>query len=248
MANIDSILAQIQHDLTPQLEARLRAELATHDRDWLIEQIIRLSLPRETVAAREAAARRAAEAAARRARLERIRRLALDLPALQAFIAHNRSVDQPALIAAGHLLPDHPPKGTAAITALHRTPGGEDCLTHAKDVLFALLYGDAASGIHFDRCEREILTLTLPRAKAAALAYLQATTELQAHGTWQDPEQVSHDTRADNVLVQVEFGEMQGEWIGNGIVTALGLINNLEINEQILYAHMINVEQSTLIA
>ncbi|MGB2774988.1 MAG: hypothetical protein WBF31_21975 [Anaerolineae bacterium] len=38
-----------------------------------------------------------------------------------------------------------------------------------------------------------------------------------------------------------------GEAIGHGIVRGLSLINNLEVNEQILYARMINIEQSTLI-
>ena len=53
--------------------------------------------------------------------------------------------------------------------------------------------------------------------------------------------------RADNVLLQVEFGETASENIGNGIVRTLALINHLEINEQILYARMENIEQSTLI-
>lgn len=48
-------------------------------------------------------------------------------------------------------------------------------------------------------------------------------------------------------MVEVEYGEVEGELIGAGIVRTLSLINNLEVNEQILYARMINVEQSTLI-
>jgi hypothetical protein len=35
--------------------------------------------------------------------------------------------------------------------------------------------------------------------------------------------------------------------IGDGIILALSLINNLEINEEILYGRMENIEQSTLI-
>jgi 3-dehydroquinate synthetase len=77
---------------------------------------------------------------------------------------------------------------------------------------------------------------------------MKATTELSAHGTWQDPEEVSTDLRADNTLLQVEYGEVAGEWIGHGIVVTLSLINNLEVNEQVLYARMENVEQSTLIS
>ena len=35
---------------------------------------------------------------------------------------------------------------------------------------------------------------------------------------------------------------------GHGVVLALGLINNLEINEEVLYGRMENVEQSTLVS
>lgn len=57
---------------------------------------------------------------------------------------------------------------------------------------------------------------------------------MTAARTWQDPEKVSNDERAE-------------EAVGDGIVTALALINNLEVNERVLYARMTNVEQSTLI-
>ncbi|MDN3254284.1 hypothetical protein [Streptomyces sp. MA25(2023)] len=35
--------------------------------------------------------------------------------------------------------------------------------------------------------------------------------------------------------------------VGNGITACLQLINNLEVNEVVLYARMENVEESTLI-
>ncbi|MBK7199537.1 hypothetical protein [Candidatus Amarolinea dominans] len=76
---------------------------------------------------------------------------------------------------------------------------------------------------------------------------MKASTEMSAAGTWQDPDSVSNDARADNVIMEVEYGEIVGEAIGHGIVRGLSLINNLEVNEQILYARMINIEQSTLI-
>jgi hypothetical protein len=76
---------------------------------------------------------------------------------------------------------------------------------------------------------------------------MRASTELAAAGTWQDPDSVSNDERADNVLLEVQFGETADELVGRGIVTALSLINSLEVNEQILYARMINVEETTLI-
>jgi hypothetical protein len=71
---------------------------------------------------------------------------------------------------------------------------------------------------------------------------MKATTELSAAGTWQDPESVSNDARADNVILEVEYGEIEDELIGHGIVRSLSLINNLEVNEQILYARRINAE------
>jgi len=151
------------------------------------------------------------------------------------------------LIAERYLLTEAPQKGTALLTGEFRTPRGNDLLLYAKDFLFALLFGDEAANIQLQRTQRELLTLTLPREKAEALDFMKATTELSAFGTWQDPERVSNDQRADNVLLEVEFGEIEGELVGDGIVRALSLINSLEINEQILYARMINVEQTTLI-
>ncbi|MDJ0553097.1 MAG: hypothetical protein QNJ68_01365 [Microcoleaceae cyanobacterium MO_207.B10] len=140
-----------------------------------------------------------------------------------------------------------PEKGTYLITENYRSDKGNELLIKAKDVLFALLFGDDSNHVSFTRIERELLTLTLPRFKSESLNFMQATTEISSLGTWQDPDSVSNDSRADNIILQVEYGEIEGELIGDGIVTTLSLINNLEINEQILYARMINVEQSTLI-
>jgi hypothetical protein len=76
---------------------------------------------------------------------------------------------------------------------------------------------------------------------------MRASTELAAAGTWQDPDSVSNDERADNVLLEVQYGDTKDERVGDGIIVALSLINNLEVNEQVLYARMIDVEQTTLI-
>ena len=102
-------------------------------------------------------------------------------------------------------------------------------------------------GCDLERGPQELLTLALPRFKAGALDFMRASTELAAAGTWQDPDSVSNDERADNVLLEVQYGEVEGELVGHGIVLALTLINNLEVNEQVLYARMINVEETSLI-
>jgi hypothetical protein len=129
----------------------------------------------------------------------------------------------------------------------HRSGDGDELLELAKDVLYALLFGDETTGTRLDRRQRELLTLTLPRAKAGAFDFIPAATELSGAGMWRDPTGISNDVRADNVIIEVEFGEIADELVGHGIVRALSLINNLEVNEQILYARMINVEESTLI-
>ena len=152
-----------------------------------------------------------------------------------------------SLQAAGLLRADSPVKGTALLTGAHRGTEGDRVLQTAKDMLFALLFGDEATGTDLERRQHELLTLALPRWKAGALDFMRASTELAAAGTWQDPDSVSNDERADNVMLEVQFGETADELIGHAIVVALSLINNLEVNEQVLYARMINVEQTTLI-
>ena len=185
--------------------------------------------------------------AGRAARRARVTALALDPDGVRTFVGAYEGLDREALIDGGHLLPVAPQKGTAAIGREHRTEDGEELLELAKDVLYALLFGDESTATRFDRVQRELLTLTLPRAKADAFAFIPVATELSGAGMWRDPEGVSNDERAENVIVEVEFGEVAGELVGHGVVRALSLINNLEVNEQVLYARMINVEESTLI-
>jgi hypothetical protein len=46
----------------------------------------------------------------------------------------------------------------------------------------------------------------------------------------------------------VQFGDTADEVVGDGVIAALTMINNLEVNEQVLYARMVDVEQTTLIS
>lgn len=193
------------------------------------------------------AASAGAGSTARGARVARVTALALDLDAVAAFVQRHAHLDRNGLIAAGHRDLAAPPKGTTPISPPLRRPSGDELLEHAKDVLYALLFGDESTATRFERVQRELLTLTLPRSKASAFEFIPAATELNGAGMWRDPTGVSNDVRADNVIVEVEFGEVAGELVGHGIVRCLSLINNLEVNEQVLYARMINVEESTLI-
>jgi hypothetical protein len=234
--------------LVPQFEERLRAYLAEQDKEWLIEQIVRLTLDAHSLEEMDRRFVREMQARSRAERAERVRDLALDPPKLAAFIEKHSGYDRARLLAEGFLLPGAPEKGLEAVPETFRSEKGRDLLRLAKDVLFALLFGDESTGTRFDRRQSELLTLNLPSSKAGALDFMKASTEYNVAGTWNDPDNVSNDHRADNLVLEVEYGEIEGELIGDGIVLTLSLINNLEVNEQILYARMINLEQSTLIS
>jgi hypothetical protein len=174
--------------------------------------------------------------------------MAVDEGVVATFKSEWDGITRESAVKGGLLSHDAPLKGTGMIVAEHRSEAGEALLLRAKDLLFALLFGDASTATTLQRTQQELLTLALPRSKATALDFMRASTELAAAGTWQDPDSVSNDERADNVMLEVQFGETSDEIVGKGIVTALSVINNLEINEQVLYARMINIEESTLIS
>lgn len=247
MLNIDHIVRRINKELVPQFEEKLRGYLANQDKEWLIEQIVRLTLDAHSLQAMDRKIKQEIIAKNRSERFERVKALALDRKKLSEFLAQYKGYDRATLIKDGYLSPKAPEKGTDLIIAEFRTQKGNDLLVHAKDILFTLLFGDKSTNTDLPRMQQELLTLTLPRFKAEALDFMKATTELSALGTWQDPDSVSNDSRADNVIFEVEYGEIEGELVGNGVIRTLSLINNLEVNEQILYARMINLEQSTLI-
>lgn len=247
MSTIQTIIRQVNKDLVPQFEERLRGFLITQDKDWLIDQIIRLALDAHSLQEMDRKQLQEVKAKARADRIVRLHEMDLNLQTLAVFLERYGSYDRAKLIAEGYLLASAPPKGGDLIGEEHRTEKGQVLLQHAKDILFGLLFGDESTQTQFERVQRELLTFALPRFKAEALDFMKASTEMSAAGTWQDPDSVSNDARADNVIMEVEYGEIVGEAIGHGIVRGLSLINNLEVNEQILYARMINIEQSTLI-
>jgi hypothetical protein len=247
METIEALVRSINRELVPQFEERLRAVLAEQDRDWLIDQIVRLTLDAHSLEEIDRRSVSEAKARARAERLSRVLALAFDRAALEGFLAAFGGTTRQSLIDAGALAATAPEKGTTLLTSAHRNPAGDDLLLRAKDVLFILLFGDASTNTHLDRMQQELLTVAVPRSKAGALGFMRASTEIEVAGTWQDPQNVASDERADNVLLEIQYGEVESELVGQAIILALSLINNLEINEQVLYARMINVEETTLI-
>lgn len=248
MSTIETIIRQINREIVPQFEEKLRAYLEQQDKEWLIEQIVRLSLDAHSLQEMDRRHYREEENRKRAEFSERVQQLALDGEKLNEFIAAYRKITREELVAKGYLLESAPPKGGEMVTDESRTPAGNDLLQRAKDVLFSLLFGDAESNVELERDHRELLSLTVPRMKTEALNFMKATTEIDVLGTWQDPKGTASDSRADYVLMEIEYGEMKDERVGEGIVSALKIINNLEINEKILYARMSEIEQSTLVS
>lgn len=248
MLTIEHVIQEINKELVPQFEQKLRSYLQGQSPEWLVEQIIRLTLDKHSLQSKDRSVDRKAKAQRVARRAKRLREMGLDEDKLTVFINRYTDYSRERLINEKFLLPTAPVKGAELITESHRTTIGSELLQQAKDILFGLLFGREHTNTHFDRVEQELLALTVPRHKAHALDFMQATTEMTVLGTWQDPESVSDDDRAENLILEMEYGEVKSERIGDGIIATLSLINNLEINEQILYARMMNVEQSSLIS
>jgi hypothetical protein len=256
VTGLDDVIGDIAEQLDAEREAelrkRLRDRLMALPKEWLVDQLLEqvgdpagdpapAGEPHDSDSPDESRIQ-----AERCARAARIRAMCLDDACLHAFIERCRPLTRERLERDGFLI-DPPVKGAALIGASCRTPGAEALLGEAKDLLEALLFGDAELNVRLVRVQRELLTITVARPKVGAIAcLLRAATEIDAEGTWRDPEQISHDDRAPNTQIEVEYGEVATEAVGRGIKLALRLINDLEINEQILYARMENVEESTL--
>lgn len=248
MPNIETIVREIQQDLVPEFERKLRAYLADQDKEWLIEQIVRLTLDVHSLEEKDRRQSREEEHHKRQQRAERVKNLNLDINRLLEFVQSYQEYGRDRLIEEKFLSTEAPGKGSESIAEEFRSEEGNKLLEHAKDMLFGFLFGDEDTNTQFDRTQRQLLTLTLPRSKSEALDFMKATTELNATGTWQDPQSGAQDVHTENVVLEIEYGETGNQEIGDGIITALRLINNLEINEEVLYGRMEKVEQSTLVS
>ncbi|WP_447006198.1 hypothetical protein ACRAKI_06830 [Saccharothrix isguenensis] len=232
MSNVDDVIRRVKAEAAADVRAKLRGHLLAQPPEWLVERLldellVKMGLP---------------IAPATAVVPHQVRRLELTEERLVELTTRYDGFDRDRLVAEGYLV-DPPPKGGPLIGPECRTAAGTDLLGRAKDLLHCLLFGPGLV-----RTQRELLSLTVPRAKLSVFGFIRdAATEISAEGTWADPAGTAHDDRAGNTVVQVEYGEVPGELVGNGIVVALRLINELEVNEQILYARMEDVEQSTLI-
>jgi hypothetical protein len=226
MRDLEHVIEQARRDAADKLRAELRLLLLAQPQDWLVDQLIEQILGRTELAGVIPAQREPAH---------QVCRLPLDEARLAQFVKRYAALDR-AQLEADRFLFDPPMKGGPLIGDEHRSPEAAVMLAEAKDLLYALLFGGDMDEVRLSRTERQLLTLTVPRAKSAVFGFLSSA----ATGT-------ADDDRPSRTLLQVEYGEIADEGVGRGIVAALRVINDLELNEQIPYARMENAEKSTLI-
>ena len=252
MENLADLIATLDGEVEEEFENRLRSALETKDRAWLLENLYRhldherhlKKNPQRQLARR---AEHVEPPAERRRRLARIRKLGLDASRLGAIVERYRSLDRERLESEGFLV-EPPHKGQGALGPGQRSEAGEQLLQEARDVFYALLFGDEKIGVRLPRDRRDFLTVTLPSAKSNALErFMLAVTKLEAQGTWLDPEGVSDDVGAPNTVLQVEFGDSADEAISKALLVVIAKLNDLEVNEQILYARIEDLERSSLV-
>ncbi|MEM1207577.1 MAG: hypothetical protein AAGN66_30360 [Acidobacteriota bacterium] len=249
---LQDLVAALDADLEDQLVGKLRAQLEAKDRAWLVDALVQRVLQDRHL--HEAPGRRLTRQARhveplaeRRKRLERIRGMALTEDQLRETKERLRALDRGTLEAEGYLV-DAPHKGKEALRSRHRSAAGEALLQEAHDLFYALLFCDERQGVQLRRTRRDFLTVTLPSVKAGSLErFMLAVTEMEVQGTWLDPEGVSDDIGATNKILQVEFGDSDDDAVSDGLLVALGMINDLEVNEEILYARTEELERSTLV-
>ena len=110
MTTIESVVQTVNRELAPRFEERLRHHLAGRDKEWLIEQIVRLSLGAHGQQATDQGNPREAEERAER--VSRLRDIALDLEGLREFseryatCTRERLIDEVPVNYAAHVVLD----------------------------------------------------------------------------------------------------------------------------------------------
>ena len=98
MKNIENIVREIRRDLTPVFEQKLRAYLTGQDKDWLIEQVIRLTLDAHSLQEMDRKVMQELKVRQRESRIQRVIALHVDAPKLQAFLRDHQGLDRPGLV------------------------------------------------------------------------------------------------------------------------------------------------------
>lgn len=249
MKSVEELVRSLRTNLADEYYQRLYDRLIACDKAWLVEELIRQiakndhgpNLGNQIIQNLN----KGMYAAEEEARIARIKTMNLNEYKLAQYMEKFDAIKTDREHDCEYSI-SPPDIGTDILHPQQRTPLGEALLKEAKDVLYALLYGSKDENVEFKRVEHELLTIVLPRFKAHAFGFLRTVTELSSIGNWRDPNGSCNDESATNSILEIQYGEVSSERIGDGIISCLRLINELEVNEKVLYARMRNVEQSSL--
>jgi hypothetical protein len=86
MPNIETVIGEINKNLVQEFEKKLRTYLVGQEKDWLVEQIIRLDLDAHSLEERDRKQFREGESRKRQARSERLKNLRLEPNLLREFV------------------------------------------------------------------------------------------------------------------------------------------------------------------
>ncbi|MGY6649597.1 hypothetical protein [Wenyingzhuangia sp. IMCC45574] len=239
MKDINSIFKKAQDDLFPELEAKIRAELETKDKNWLIDQIILLTCERHSLHEQHENLQAAKKF------IRSIKERNYTYKYIQNFVTKYKGIKREDL-EESNILINAPHMGLDVLESKHLSLQGQTILQETKEILYVLLYDDININTIFTREKEEILIMTIPTEKLDALSFLKATTEIKCEGIWKDPEGISNDEHANNTELHVEFGDYIDQRISEALFVVLNLLNLLLINEQIFYVRTTNVMRSSL--
>ena len=120
---IERIIREVNMELFPEFEEKLRRHLEKHDKEWLIDQIIRMTLDKHSLQELDRKVHQQLKADERAKRTARLKRMKLDEPALDKFIRQYEPYDRERLELEGYLK-DAPLKGLEIVPKECRTQKG----------------------------------------------------------------------------------------------------------------------------
>ena len=101
MPNIESIVRQINREFVPHFEEKLRSYLGQQEKEWLIEQIVRLTLDAHSLEEMDRKHFKEEENSRRAERVLRVTALDIDRRKLAEFLAQYKGQDRAGLLRGG---------------------------------------------------------------------------------------------------------------------------------------------------
>lgn len=135
MNDYDTFIRQIKQNSLFQVEQKLRAFLSTQDKEWLINQIVHLTLQMHDLLDVPLKLSWEQSPSNMNIIVKRLCDLSLDREKLVEFLQSYERYDRAELINQGYLLPKAPVKGTGLINENDRSEKGNRLLLFAKDLL-----------------------------------------------------------------------------------------------------------------